>query len=81
MVRVERNNDANWKFPVPVFFLIATKLRVPLPSPVSLVFIIPGTAFTWVVSFCHLNRTVFYDIMGYIICKKDRIVYCIDIHI
>ncbi|CAG9538654.1 unnamed protein product [Cercopithifilaria johnstoni] len=33
IIRVEKNIDANWKFPLPVFLLIATKLRVSLPSP------------------------------------------------
>ncbi|KAL3983093.1 Methyltransferase domain family protein [Acanthocheilonema viteae] len=33
IIRVERNIDSNWKFPLPVFLLIATKLRIPLPSP------------------------------------------------
>ncbi|OZC10520.1 methyltransferase domain protein [Onchocerca flexuosa] len=33
IIRVEKNIDTNYKFPLPVFLFIATKLRVSLPSP------------------------------------------------
>uniref|UniRef100_A0A915Q740 Methyltransferase type 11 domain-containing protein n=1 Tax=Setaria digitata TaxID=48799 RepID=A0A915Q740_9BILA len=33
MIRVEKNSDADWKFPLPVFLLVGTKLRVSLHSP------------------------------------------------
>uniref|UniRef100_A0A0R3RJN4 Methyltransf_11 domain-containing protein n=1 Tax=Elaeophora elaphi TaxID=1147741 RepID=A0A0R3RJN4_9BILA len=33
IIRVEKNIDPNWKFPLPVFLFIATKLRVAIASP------------------------------------------------
>ncbi|KAM3725220.1 eEF1A lysine and N-terminal methyltransferase [Dirofilaria immitis] len=33
MIRVEKNADTDYKFPLPLFLLIATKLRIFLPSP------------------------------------------------
>uniref|UniRef100_A0AAF5PJ06 Spermine/spermidine synthase n=1 Tax=Wuchereria bancrofti TaxID=6293 RepID=A0AAF5PJ06_WUCBA len=33
IIRVEKNTDVNWEFPLPIFLLIATKLRVSLASP------------------------------------------------
>ncbi|VDK85787.1 unnamed protein product [Litomosoides sigmodontis] len=33
IIRIEKNVDPSWEFPLPLFFLIATKLRIALPSP------------------------------------------------